>query len=82
MKRFASLPSLDPALGGLFQEATLFALPIPFAFGGDSRIAHRELAASAGARYVEREGPLSLDLDTPDDLIASGFERIEGIEAE
>jgi 2-phospho-L-lactate guanylyltransferase len=42
---------------------------IPFAFGGDSRAAHAALARSAGARYVELEGPLSLDLDTPDDLL-------------
>lgn len=48
---------------------------IAFAFGGDSRVAHRELALGAGAQYLEREGPLSLDLDTPDDLIAAGFER-------
>ncbi|HYM84250.1 MAG TPA: 2-phospho-L-lactate guanylyltransferase [Candidatus Dormibacteraeota bacterium] len=42
---------------------------IPFAFGGDSRAAHAALAAGAGATYVELEGPLSLDLDTPDDLL-------------
>ena len=42
---------------------------IPFAFGGDSRAAHAALARAAGARYVELEGPLALDLDTPDDLL-------------
>ncbi|HEY6057313.1 MAG TPA: hypothetical protein VIV06_04735, partial [Candidatus Limnocylindrales bacterium] len=45
---------------------------IPFAFGGDSRIAHRHLALDAGASYVEREGPLTMDVDTPADLIATG----------
>ncbi len=52
-------------------NALLLAPPgiIPFAFGGDSRAAHAALARAAGARYVELEGPLSLDLDTPDDLL-------------
>jgi 2-phospho-L-lactate guanylyltransferase len=52
-------------------NALLLAPPgiIPFAFGGDSRAAHAALAGSAGARYIELEGPLSLDLDTPDDLL-------------
>jgi 2-phospho-L-lactate/phosphoenolpyruvate guanylyltransferase len=38
-------------------------------FGGDSRAAHQACAADAGARYVELDGPLALDLDTPDDLL-------------
>lgn len=38
-------------------------------FGGDSRAAHEACAQDAGARYVELDGPLSLDLDTPDDLL-------------
>jgi 2-phospho-L-lactate guanylyltransferase len=38
-------------------------------FGGDSRAAHQACATDAGARYVELDGPLSLDLDTPDDLL-------------
>ena len=38
------------------------------AFGGDSRAAHRSCAEAVGARYVELEGPLGLDIDTPDDL--------------
>jgi 2-phospho-L-lactate guanylyltransferase len=42
---------------------------IAFGFGGESRATHARLAAEAGARYVELEGPLSLDLDTPDDLL-------------
>jgi 2-phospho-L-lactate guanylyltransferase len=42
---------------------------IEFGFGGDSRAAHAACAAEAGARYVEIDGPLSLDIDTPDDLL-------------
>jgi 2-phospho-L-lactate guanylyltransferase len=42
---------------------------IDFAFGGDSRSAHAALASAAGARYLEVEGPLALDLDTPEDLL-------------
>jgi 2-phospho-L-lactate/phosphoenolpyruvate guanylyltransferase len=38
-------------------------------FGGDSLAAHRALALEAGARIVEIDGPLTLDLDTPDDLL-------------
>jgi 2-phospho-L-lactate/phosphoenolpyruvate guanylyltransferase len=42
---------------------------IEFSFGGDSRAAHAACAAEAGARYVELDGPLSVDIDTPDDLL-------------
>ena len=42
---------------------------IEFGFGGDSRGAHAACAAEVGARYVEIDGPLSLDIDTPDDLL-------------
>jgi 2-phospho-L-lactate guanylyltransferase len=42
---------------------------IEFGFGGDSRAAHAACAADAGARYIEIDGPLSLDIDTPDDLL-------------
>mgnify|MGYP000362540744 CR=1 FL=1 len=39
------------------------------AFGADSRSVHRQRAAAAGAAYREIDGPLSLDIDTPDDLL-------------
>jgi 2-phospho-L-lactate guanylyltransferase len=42
---------------------------VPFAFGGDSRLAHATLARTGAAAYVEVDGPLALDLDTPDDLL-------------
>ena len=38
-------------------------------FGGDSREAHAGAAARAGVPYVELDGPLRLDVDTPDDLL-------------
>lgn len=37
-------------------------------FGPGSRKLHRAAAADAGAMFVELEGPLTLDVDTPDDL--------------
>ena len=62
---------LTPDRHGRGTNALLLAPPdaIEFGFGGDSRAAHAACAAEAGARYVELEGPLSLDLDTPDDLL-------------
>ena len=42
---------------------------IDFAFGIGSRAAHRAAAELVGAIYMEVEGPLSIDLDTPDDLV-------------
>ena len=42
---------------------------IDFAFGPDSRRRHRAAAEAAGATYVEIGGPLSVDLDTPDDIV-------------
>jgi 2-phospho-L-lactate/phosphoenolpyruvate guanylyltransferase len=52
-------------------NALLLAPPgvIDVHFGGDSHDAHASAAASAGARLVELDGPLSIDLDTPDDLL-------------
>ena len=42
---------------------------IDVAFGPGSRAAHRALAVAAGATYSELDGPLAIDLDTPDDLV-------------
>jgi 2-phospho-L-lactate guanylyltransferase len=65
------LVALVPDRHGRGTNALLVAPPaaIEFAFGGDSRAAHADCAAQAGARYVEIDGPLTLDLDTPDDLL-------------
>ena len=54
---------------------------IAFAFGPGSRHAHRAAAEAVGARYVEVEGPLAFDLDTPDDLVVIGSMIPEGIDA-
>jgi 2-phospho-L-lactate/phosphoenolpyruvate guanylyltransferase len=62
---------LVPDRDGRGTNALLLDPPdiIDFAFGGDSREAHAELASAAGARLVIADGPLSLDLDTPEDLL-------------
>lgn len=62
---------LVPDRHGRGTNALLVAPPdaIEFGFGGDSRRAHAACAADAGARYIELDGPLSLDVDTPDDLL-------------
>ena len=52
---------------------------IPFAFGTDSRAAHRGLAEAAGAAYVEVAGALSLDIDTPDDLLLAEHQAPEAL---
>ena len=52
-------------------NALLLAPPnaIDTCFGGDSRAAHVGAAREAGAQLVELDGPLRLDLDTPEDLL-------------
>ncbi len=52
-------------------NALLIAPPtlIDPAFGLGSREAHRAAAAAAGAEYLEIGGPLTLDVDTPADLL-------------
>jgi 2-phospho-L-lactate guanylyltransferase len=42
---------------------------IDVAFGPGSRAAHRRAAEMSGATYLEVAGPLTVDLDTPDDLV-------------
>ena len=52
-------------------NALLIAPPdaIEPCFGGDSHAANVAAARAAGARLVELDGPLTVDLDTPDDLL-------------
>ena len=52
-------------------NALLLAPPdvIDVCFGGDSRRAHTAAAVAAGAQLIELDGPLTDDLDTPDDLL-------------
>ena len=62
---------LVPDRHGTGTNALLVAPPnaIPFRFGEGSRAAHAAEAAAAGASYVELTGPLSFDVDTPEDLL-------------
>src|SRR5436305_5169805 len=65
------LVAIVPDRHGRGTNALLIAPPsaIDTCFGGDSRAAHVAAARAAGADLVELDGPLSLDLDTPDDLL-------------
>ena len=55
---------------------------ICFAFGEGSRAAHARAAESIGAIYREVDGPLGLDLDTPDDLLAAEALGLAGVRGE
>jgi LPPG:FO 2-phospho-L-lactate transferase len=55
---------------------------ISFCFGEGSRAAHAAAARAAGAAYLEITGPLDLDLDTPDDLLAAEAAGLGGMRAE
>ena len=67
------LVAIVPDRHGRGTNALLVSPPdlIDPAFGGDSRQAHAARARAAGARWIELDGPLSLDLDTPADLLAA-----------
>jgi len=54
---------------------------IDFAFGPGSRRAHQAAAEAAGATYVEVDGPLTVDLDTPDDFVLVESIETEGVGA-
>ena len=57
-------------------NALLLAPPdvIAFCFGGDSKAAHLDAARSAGATVEVIDGPLTLDIDTPEDLLLAQTE--------
>jgi 2-phospho-L-lactate/phosphoenolpyruvate guanylyltransferase len=59
-----------PDRHGRGTNALLLSPPgaIRFAFGTDSRSVHQAAAHAAGALSLEVDGPLSLDLDLPEDL--------------
>ena len=65
------LVAIVPDRHGRGTNALLLAPPdaIGFAFGGDSRAAHRDSADRVCTAVIELGGPLALDLDTPDDLL-------------
>jgi 2-phospho-L-lactate/phosphoenolpyruvate guanylyltransferase len=52
---------------------------IDFCFGGDSKSAHVEAARARGARVEVLDGPLTLDLDTPEDLLLAQEETPEAV---
>ena len=72
------LVALVPDRHGDGTNALLLAPPaiIPFAFGPASRRHHTAAARHAGARLVEVDGPLTVDLDTADDLLLVDFDRL------
>jgi 2-phospho-L-lactate guanylyltransferase len=65
------LVAIVPDRHGRGTNALLLEPPdiIAFAFGGDSRAAHRHAAEAVCTRVVELESQLALDLDTPEDLL-------------
>ena len=69
----APVVALVPDRHGQGTNALVVSPPdaIAPAFGGRSRETHQRAAVAAGARFLELDGPLSLDLDTPADLIAA-----------
>jgi 2-phospho-L-lactate guanylyltransferase len=54
---------------------------IGFSFGSGSRGAHRDAAEVAGASFIEIDGPLRFDIDTPADLVLVESMAPEGIGA-
>jgi 2-phospho-L-lactate guanylyltransferase len=70
------LVRIVPDRHGRGTNALLLAPPdvIDFCFGGDSRDAHVEAARAAGARVELLDGPLTLDVDTPEDLLLAEAE--------
>lgn len=65
------LVAIVPDRHGRGTNALLVAPPdaIDPCFGGDSRVAHAAAARDAQAQLVIVDSPLSLDVDTPDDLL-------------
>jgi 2-phospho-L-lactate/phosphoenolpyruvate guanylyltransferase len=62
-------------------NALLLAPPdvIDFCFGGDSKEAHLDAGRSAGATVEILGGPLTLDIDTPEDLLLAQSETPETV---
>ena len=52
---------------------------IDFCFGGDSWQAHLEAARAADATIETLDGPLTLDIDTPEDLLLAQAETPEAV---
>jgi 2-phospho-L-lactate guanylyltransferase len=65
------LVAIVPDRHGRGTNALLLAPPavIDVQFGGDSRSAHAAAAADAGATLIHLDGPIAMDIDTPEDLL-------------
>jgi 2-phospho-L-lactate guanylyltransferase len=75
------LVAVVPDRHGRGTNALLLSPPdvIEFCFGGDSKEAHVGAARAAGARVEVLDGPLALDIDTPDDLLIAQAETPEAV---
>ncbi|HEX7346536.1 MAG TPA: hypothetical protein VF253_07065, partial [Candidatus Limnocylindrales bacterium] len=73
--------AIVPDRHGRGPNALLVSPPdlIEFCFGGDSKDAHLGAARAAGARVEVLDGPLTLDIDTPEDLLIAQAETPETV---
>jgi len=77
----ARLVAIVPDRHGRGTNALLLSPPdiIEFCFGGDSRDAHEGAARAVGAHVEVLDGPLTLDIDTPEDLLIAQAETPEAV---
>ena len=77
----APLVAIVPDRHGRGTNALVLRPPdvIDFCFGGDSREAHLAAARTAGATVEIIDGPLTLDIDTPEDLLLAQAETPEAV---
>ena len=75
------LVAIVPDRHGRGTNALLVSPPdlIEFCFGGDSKDAHVGAARAVGARVEVLDGPLTLDIDTPEDLLIAQAETPEAV---
>jgi 2-phospho-L-lactate/phosphoenolpyruvate guanylyltransferase len=75
------LVAIVPDRHGRGTNALLLRPPdvIDVCFGGDSHRAHTAAAAAAGAHIIELDGPLTDDLDTPEDLLLAQSRAPESV---
>jgi 2-phospho-L-lactate/phosphoenolpyruvate guanylyltransferase len=81
MSASAPLVAIVPDRHGRGTNALVLRPPdvIDFCFGGDSREAHLAAARTAGATVEIIDGPLTLDIDTPEDLLLAQTEMPEAV---
>jgi 2-phospho-L-lactate guanylyltransferase len=73
--------AIVPDRHGRGTNALLLSPPdvIEFCFGGDSKDAHLGAARAVGARVEVLDGPLTLDIDTPEDLLLAQADTPEAV---